>query len=314
MIILPIILPLFFLWQGKPVQGPRKTKDSLKTLKAELQEKKESWDRLIRMRVRRSLLLPISEEELLLFSHPLEGLSTEEFQEMMDKEASQTTRLQKRLLALRRGVFMRESSPHAAPSGIAPEDPNKKGGGASDGRKGSMFSDSKVKKGPRGGHSIDPVTGVIDHSLDLVRIPRDQRAKKGPVLPLPLVMDPLLAGRPAIALIQPTKKLEKRLRALLDAGFPRSALVLVDKALKKERRSLRLHYLRARILESLGKVEEAKKVLQVIAKVDSETDDGGKELLGPWAKAAKTALDYLSWKAGIRSKKFQIPDLRGLKW
>ncbi|HHI79575.1 MAG TPA: tetratricopeptide repeat protein [Planctomycetes bacterium] len=135
-----------------------------------------------------------------------------------------------------------------------------------------------------------------------------------PFLPLPMAMDPLLAGRPLIATIEPTKKLEKRLRVLLEAGFPRSALVLVDKALKKERRSLRLHYLRARILESLGRLDEARKVLQIVAKVDTEQDEDGKDLPGPWAKAAKSALDYLSWRSGVKSKTFKIPDLKDLKW
>jgi hypothetical protein len=313
--LLPFLLCLSLPVQVKAIQGAQGGRKTLEALKVESQKKGEALDRLIRLRVRRSLLLPIPEEELLLYSRPLEGLSREEFQAMMDKEASHTTRLQKRLLALRRGVFMQESSPHASPSGIASKESPESGGRKSTSGIGShrkpIFSGKK--KGSQS-QLRDPVTGVVDHSLDLVRVPDDHQAKKGPVLPLPFVMDPLLGGKPAIAVIQPTKKLEKRLRALLDAGFPRSALVLVDKALRKERRSLRLHYLRARILESLGRLEEAKKVLQIVEKVDSETDEGGKELLGPWARAAKSALDYLSWRSGVKSKTFKVPDLKDLKW
>ncbi len=308
---IPIILCLLSPLQATSSQS-RKGKATLEALRAELQTKKDSMDHLIRLRVRRSLLLPIPEEELLSFSRPLEGLSREEFKGMMDKEAAHTTRLQRRLLALRRGVFMQEAIPHAAPSGIAPKDGTKKNSGKASLRMGTKGGSSPL--GKRGKGSVDPVTGLVDHSLDLARMSRDQRAKKGPVLPLPFVMDPLLAGRPAVARIEPTKKLEKRLRALLDAGFPRSALVLVDQALKRERRSLRLHYLRARILESLGQLEEARKVLKIVAKVDTVTDDDGKELLGPWAKAAKSALDYLSWRAGVKAKTFKIPDLKDLKW
>ncbi len=256
MTMLPFLLLFGIVLQGAGEKAQKDTKSTLESLKEELAKKRDAMDRLIRLRVRRNLLLPISEEEFLVFSRPLEGISREEFQSMMDKEASHTTKLQQRLLALKRGVFMRETTPYAAPSGIAP----KKGssGGRKKGKTGGRPEHSLASPKKHGPNELrDPVSGAVDHSLDLVRLPVEVKKQMVPFLPLPMAMDPLLAGRPLIATIEPTKKLEKRLRVLLEAGFPRSALVLVDKALKKERRSLRLHYLRARILESLGRLDEA---------------------------------------------------------
>ncbi len=281
-------------------------RNDVRDLQQKVFEEEQRFGRLMRLKIHWDLLLPVRDEDLFegttLPSKSAEDLASELAAEIR-KEVHLKTRFRRR-----GGIDSDTPLPRIKDVNLVP--PPAPG--------------SAAKRS--GGASVAPTMDQPEDRPPFRRIrPKAGNPRFGPFLARSLKIGPTLdrsqaltpfGGGQELTLLVPSTFLSKRVRALIGAGMATEALAVLGARLEilkegKQDPEPSLLYLKAKTLESLGEMDQAKEIYAQVTQLDQGTNAEGAGVFGIWAKSANFALEHLRWLE--TNSDYIPPDLEQLK-
>ena len=308
-----IVLLFVSLALGSQLAGQDAVRQQLqlRQLRERLAEAKQRYERLVRLRVAYSLLLDVSEAEIVAGTKPADMSRRAEIERELAELARTSQNLTLRLASLRESAKLDPSiRAHGSRIGPAPGGPGIVGADRSTattkvepGDASASAANNARSKTPTGAGAASGELGWGPLALS--------KLDHAPLRETPSVFDPLSSvqdGGP-ITYLAPSPSAFKRALALQRAGMPRQSLIVVTAALK-EGYEPSLAFLRARALEQAGLTSEARSAYDALANPAKDAD--GPPEGSPWIEAAKSAIKHIDWLTSLDQA--PLPSLEGLDW